>query len=208
MNLFAGQNWCISENPGTRFLATTWVLGTLQYAPKAYPVKFYGLEYWGWAVVAVTAEVNPNPCNIHTGLKHLFQWRAERTARFEFVALFQRVSLESLIKNRFAPTWAVHFFHSFANSPAKRGVQKPDLDPRPPDLHQNVRNIIANTPGKLLAPEGSFFNPFSGRDFHPAHLSTSRHKQSMQSCSVGSSLRSCILRSGWELWGKNSHKNG
>ena len=27
------------------------VLGTLQYAPKAYPVKFYGLECWGWAVV-------------------------------------------------------------------------------------------------------------------------------------------------------------
>jgi len=23
---------------------------------------------------AATAEVNPNPCNIHTGLKHLFQW--------------------------------------------------------------------------------------------------------------------------------------
>jgi hypothetical protein len=22
---------------------------------------------------AATAEVNPNPCNIHTGLKHLFQ---------------------------------------------------------------------------------------------------------------------------------------
>ena len=36
--------------------------------------SFYGLECWGWAVVAATAEVNSNPCNIYTGLKHLFQW--------------------------------------------------------------------------------------------------------------------------------------
>ena len=145
MNLFAGQNWCISENPGTRFLATTWVLGTLQYAPKAYPVKFYGLEYWGWAVVAVTAEVNPNPCNIHTGLKHLFQWRAERTARFEFVALFQRVSLESLIKNRFAPTWAVHFFHSFANSLPKGGSKNRTLTPDP-QTFTKMSAILLQTP--------------------------------------------------------------
>ena len=55
---------------------------------------------------------------------------------------------------------------------------------------------------------GAFGNQVSGRDFHPAHLGTSRHKLSMQGCSVRSSLRSCILRSGWELWGKNSHRNG
>ena len=52
MGLFAGQKWCILEILETRFLATTWVLGVLQCAPKAYPVKFYGLEYWGWAVVS------------------------------------------------------------------------------------------------------------------------------------------------------------
>ena len=63
-----------------------------------------------------------------------------------------------------------------------KGGPKPDLDPRPPDLHQNVHNIIANTPGKLMAPEGSFGNPLSDRDFHPAHLGTSRHKLSVQRC--------------------------
>ena len=32
-----------------------------------------------------------------------------------------------------------------------------DLHPRPPDLHQNVPNSIANTPGKLMVPGRSFF---------------------------------------------------
>jgi hypothetical protein len=38
-----------------------------------------------------------------------------------------------------------------------KGGPKPDLDPRPPDLHQNVCNIIANTTGKLMAPGRSFW---------------------------------------------------
>jgi len=38
----------------------------------------------------------------------------------------------------------------------QKGGPKPDLHPRPPDLQQNVRNFIADTPGKLLAPEGGF----------------------------------------------------
>jgi len=46
-----GKNGAFLETPETRFLAITWVSGTLQYAPKAYPVKFYGLKCWGWAVV-------------------------------------------------------------------------------------------------------------------------------------------------------------
>ena len=69
-----GKNDAFLETPETRFLAITLVSGALQYIPKACPVEFYGLECWGWAVVAATAEVNPNACNIHTGLKHLFQW--------------------------------------------------------------------------------------------------------------------------------------
>jgi len=47
MGLFAGQKWCILEILETRFLATTWVLGVLQCAPKACPVKYNGLECWG-----------------------------------------------------------------------------------------------------------------------------------------------------------------
>ena len=72
--------------------------GTYQYAPKAYPVKFYGLDCWGWAVVAATAEVNPNPCNNHTGLKHLFHWDLLLVCpAVERVAFFQRVSLHNFI---------------------------------------------------------------------------------------------------------------
>ena len=59
---------------------------------------------------------------------------------------------------------------------------KPDLDLIPPNLHQNVSNIIANTPGKLLAPEGSFWKSKFWQEFHPAHLGTSCHKLSMQGC--------------------------
>jgi hypothetical protein len=46
-----GKHGAFLETLETSFLAITWVLGTLQYAPKAYPVKFYGLECWGWAAV-------------------------------------------------------------------------------------------------------------------------------------------------------------
>jgi hypothetical protein len=46
-----GKNGAFLETLETRFLATIWVLGALLYAPKACPVKFYGLECWGWALV-------------------------------------------------------------------------------------------------------------------------------------------------------------
>jgi len=48
-----------------------------------------------------------------------------------------------------------------------KGGLKPDLYPRPPDLHQNVLNINANIPGKSVVPGKSLRNPFSGRIFHP-----------------------------------------
>jgi len=41
-------------------------------------------------------------------------------------------------------------------SPCQKGGPKPNLHPRPSDLHQNVPNIIANTPGKLMVPGRSF----------------------------------------------------
>jgi hypothetical protein len=39
-----GKNGAFLETPETRFLAITCVSGAFQYAPKACPVKFYGLE--------------------------------------------------------------------------------------------------------------------------------------------------------------------
>ena len=91
--------------------------------------------------------------------------------------------------------------------PCQKGGPKPDLHPRPPHLHHNVRNIIANTPGKLLAPEGSFWKSLFWQGFPPCPPGRPWHKLSVQSCSVRSSLRSSILRSGWELWGKKSHRD-
>ena len=102
----------------------------------------------------------------------------------------------------------MHFFYSFANSPAKRGVKNRTLTPDP-RTSTKMSAILLQTPlVSCWHQRGAFGNPLSGRDFHPAHLGTSRHKLSMQGCSVRSSLRSCILRIGWELWGKNSHRNG
>jgi len=51
--------------------------------------------------------------------------------------------------------------------PCQKGGPKPDLHPKTPDLHQNVHNIIANTPGKLLAPEGSFWISIFWQGFPP-----------------------------------------
>jgi hypothetical protein len=47
-----GKNGAFLETLETRFLATTWVSKVLQYAPRACPVNYYGLECWRWAVVS------------------------------------------------------------------------------------------------------------------------------------------------------------
>ena len=92
--------------------------------------------------------------------------------------------------------------------PCQKGVQNRTLTPDPRTFTK-MSAILLQTPlVSCWHQRGAFGNPFSGRDFRPAHLGTSRHKLSMQGCSVRSSLRSCILKIGWELWGKNFHRNG
>jgi hypothetical protein len=49
--LFAGRKWCISGNPGNTLSGHHLSVGIFQYAPRACPVKYYGLECWRWAVV-------------------------------------------------------------------------------------------------------------------------------------------------------------
>jgi hypothetical protein len=49
---------------------------------------------------------------------------------------------------------------------SKRGL-KPDLHPRPLDLHQSVPVIIANTPGKLMVPGRSFWKSIFWQVFSP-----------------------------------------
>ena len=46
-----GENGAFLETRETRFPATMWVSGLLQYAPRACPVKHYSLECWRWAEV-------------------------------------------------------------------------------------------------------------------------------------------------------------
>jgi len=48
-----------------------------------------------------------------------------------------------------------------------KGGPKADLHPRPPDLHQNVPNIIANTPGTLMVPGRSFWKFIFWQGFPP-----------------------------------------
>ena len=83
---------------------------------------------------------------------------------------------------RLAPTWAVHFFHSFANSPGKMGVQNRTLTPDPRTFTK-MSPILLQTP--LLSwwyPGGAFLNWVSGRESSPAHLDTSYQKLSVQGC--------------------------
>jgi len=46
-----GKNGAFLETLETRFLATTWVSKILEFAPRACPFKYHGLECWRWAVV-------------------------------------------------------------------------------------------------------------------------------------------------------------
>ena len=76
--------------------------------------------------------------------------------------------------------WLMPDCESYFSLP-KEG-SKPDLHPRPPDLHQNVRNIIRKPLVSCWHRGETFGNPLSDRDFHPAHLSTQLHKLSVQGC--------------------------
>ena len=111
-------------------------------------------------------------------------------------------------RNRFAPTWAVHFFHSFANSPAKRGVQNRTWTPYSRTFTKTSAILLQTPLVSCWHQRGAFGNPFSGRDFHPAHLGTSRHKLSVQGCLDIPSQWSWILKFTFRLWGKNSHRDG
>jgi hypothetical protein len=74
--------------------------------------------------------------------------------------------------------------------PCQKGVQNRTLTPEPRTFTK-VSAILLQTPlVSCWHQRGAFENPFSGRDFHPAHLGTSRHKLSMQGCSIrGAQLR-------------------
>ena len=211
----------------TRFLATTWVSVILQYAPKACPVKFHCLECWGWAVVGSNSWGESKFMQYSHRYQHLFKWNQLTVCQTHLRSVKPHLQTCSELRGCFREfhyivLWfkimkfiakiglprLVHFFRSFANSPAKRGVQNRTFTPDPRTYTKLSPILLQTPPGKLLAPEGSFWKSPFWQGFHPAHLGTSRHKLSMQSCSVRSRLRSCILRIGWELWGKNSHRNG
>jgi len=87
------------------------------------------------------------------------------------------------------------------------------LDPRP-DLRTPLAMLQIFCPTIVVgeASRGAtFWGPRFGRPSldksWPCILGAPRHDLIMHSCSVRSSSSSCILRIGWELWGKNSHRN-
>jgi len=152
-------------------------------APRACPAKCYGLECWGWAMVGSNS----------WGDSKSVQYSQEQVSNICFngqwgqlivcqthLKVCEAIPADLLrVENRFAPTWAVHFFHSFADSPAKRGVQNWTLTPDPWTF--NMSPILVQTPLVSWWHRGEAFgNYFSGRDFHPAHLGTHLHKLCVQ----------------------------
>jgi len=51
VGLLAGQNWCISGNPGNKLYGHHLSVGSPSVCSQVCPVKYYGLECWIWAVV-------------------------------------------------------------------------------------------------------------------------------------------------------------
>jgi len=93
----------------------------------------------------------------------------------------------------------------FSSFPAERGSKTGPL----PRTFTKMSAILSQTPlVSCWHQRGAFGNPFSGRDFHPAHLGTSRHKLSVQGCLDIPSQWSWILKFTFRLWGKNSHRDG
>ena len=183
-------------NPGNTLLAITWVSGTLQYAPKACPVKFNGLGCWGWAVMGsdswdlYRSLVSPSEHRLIRQIMPDERYNKTQTIRLtregrnrqtyhclNLVCTFNRVQQNNRDPKRFSGCR----LKKIALIPAKRG-SKTGPSPQTPGPAPNVRNIIANTPGKLMAPEKSFWKSTSDRDFHTAHLGTTRHKLSVQGC--------------------------
>ena len=96
----------------------------------------------------------------------------------------------------------------FSSFFAKRGVKNRTLTPDPRTFTK-MSPIFLQTPlVSCWHQRGAFGNPFSGRDFHPAHLGTSRHKLGVQGCLDISYQGSYILECNILLWGKSCHRDG
>ena len=168
MGLLAGRKWCISGNPGNTLSGHHLSVGNPSVCSQGIPCQVYGLECWGWAVEAATADI--------------FKSHQLATSHKRSIGSLGTIKTSKIFNDNSPtkPRWATrviavdnYCYKCFKEPAAKTGSRiyagrkrlkfrcqkvgpKPDPDPRPPDLHQNVRNNIANTPGKLLAPEGSF----------------------------------------------------
>jgi hypothetical protein len=122
--------------------------------------------------------------------------------------LFPFMIIKAIRPSRIPKPCTLCTSHRIELFPAKKGVQNRTFTPDPRTFTKTSPILLQTPLVSWWHKRGAFENPLSDRDFHPAHLGTSRHKLSMQGCSIRSSLSSCILRSGWELWGNNSHRNG
>ena len=141
-----------------RHLDAICVSAVVQYNPQGCFVKFYGLGCWGLAVVGSDS------------------WVAQKPSTLACTSTLHKKSIDSLssirasqlfIDNSPSGPWGrEEKAEAFQNFPAKLG-SKTDPRPRPPNLHQNVTNIIANTPGKLLTLKGSVWNSIFWQGFPP-----------------------------------------
>jgi len=185
-----GKNGAFLETLETSFLAITWVSGTLQYAPKACPVKYYGLECWGWAVVGSDSWDFQKPsiqlalATSHTrsigslGIIRTSKIFNDNSPSGLTVQLLEQslliliviiVSMNQLQKSVLGFMQGEKGW-SFLKFPCQKGVQNRTLTPDPRTFTK-MSPILLQTP--LVSwwyPGGALLNRPSGRESSPAHL--------------------------------------
>ena len=134
--------------------------------------------------------------------------RAARATFHSFNVNFSFIIIKAIRPSRIPKLCTLCSSHRIELFPAKIERFSGHLPPPPGPPSQCSKNYVHPSLWVRQAAGPLSADHILAGESWPRTLSAFRHKLSMQSCSVRSSLRSCILRSGWELWGKNSHRNG
>jgi len=176
VGLFAGQKWCISGNPGNHaFWPPPGCRESFSMLPghalSSSMVWNVGDGPW-WAA---TADIFNKHQALVSPSEHKLIWQTMPDELFNKTQPIRLTREGSAVGRQIFEWLNIVFMLTCAqqnNRNPKRfsgwclivnctfpcqGGPKPDLHPRPPDLHQNnVPNTIANTPGKLMAPGRSY----------------------------------------------------
>jgi len=155
MGLFPGQKWCIFGNPGNTLSGQHLGVRNPSICSQGMPCQVLWSRMLGLGRGGQQQLPKKHQALVSPSEYRLFQqtsWQLWTRQTYTLLVCFRSSAKQTWPQTvqRLVPDCKSHF-------PLPKGGLKPDLHPRPPDLHQNVPQIIANTFGKLMVPGRSLW---------------------------------------------------